>query len=60
MGGVWLYFFARTPNEITATYPELTLIEERPAWMTDVDEPDKSMTFDIDEEPTGWLREIAP
>jgi len=52
--------FARTTEEITTKYPELTVIEERPAWMTAGEEPDENMTFNIDKAPTGWLREIAP
>jgi hypothetical protein len=60
IGGVWIYVFARTTEEIRTKYPELTVVEERPAWVTAGEEPDENMTFDIDRAPTGWLREIAP
>ena len=58
MGGIWLYIHARKPEEITAKYSELKVVQDRPPWMTADDEPGASMTFDIDDEPTGWLREL--
>lgn len=33
-GGV---FLARSPREITTVYPDLTVIDERPKWMTEED-----------------------
>jgi hypothetical protein len=55
-GGIWLYIVATRPDDIVASYPELTVIDLRPAWMTDEYEPGDDMTFDIDQPPTGWLK----
>ena len=55
MGGVWAFITARSPDEITAKYPQLTVATERPYWMTTEDEPGEAMTFDIDDPPSGWL-----
>lgn len=59
-GGIWLYVYAREPEEITSKYPDLKVIHDQPSWMTAEDQPGASMTFDVDDEPTGWLRQIAP
>jgi len=58
MGGVWVKVRARTPEEITARFPQLTVFPtgERPDWMTDADEEayTAKMHFDLDA-PEGWL-----
>ncbi len=59
-GGVWVYVFAREQEEITAKYPKLTVIHQRPAWMTNDHEPSENMTFDIDAQPTGWITRMTP
>jgi hypothetical protein len=55
MGGVWASITADSPDEITTKYPQLTVLTERPSWMTIEKEPGVDMTFDIDDPPTGWL-----
>lgn len=59
-GGIWIYLWAESADQITARYPGLTVITEWREWMT----PDRlieiiatigpHMTFDIDQ-PDGWL-----
>ena len=59
-GGVWIYIYAKSAEQIKARYPGLTVITEWRDWMT----PDRvveltatigaSMTFDIDRSD-GWL-----
>jgi hypothetical protein len=47
---------ARSVDEITSKYPEVNVVSERPAWMTEqhwsefFDDP-----YDIDEAPKGLL-----
>ncbi len=60
MGGIWIYVYAESADQIAARYPGLTVISEWREWMT----PDRlieiiaaigpQMTFDIDQ-PDGWL-----
>jgi hypothetical protein len=56
-GGIWLVINARSPEEITRKYPELQVVDVRPSWMTQeaYDDLESRMTFDIDDEPSGWL-----
>ena len=35
MGGLWGILIAESAAAITAEYPELVLVHERPTWMTD-------------------------
>jgi hypothetical protein len=57
-GGHWAYLFARTKEEIAAKYPELTIAEARPKWMSDetYDLITSVNAFDIDDEPPEWLK----
>ena len=32
-GGVWGYVLARSSNQISARFPELTVVDEPPTWM---------------------------
>jgi hypothetical protein len=56
MGGLWGVMCARSVDEITSKYPEVNVVSERPAWMTEqhwsefFDDP-----YDIDEAPKGPL-----
>ena len=61
MGGIWVILHARTKQEISAKYPELTVADERPSWMTDdlYAKTAEKRWFDIDQEPTGWLLELV-
>ena len=63
MGGIWSFITARTKDEIRAKYPELTVIDERPEWMTDekYDELVRKIRLhiDIDEKPSGWFEAVV-
>lgn len=60
MGGIWMYVCARSADQITERYPDLTVITEWRDWMTperllplaSTIEPE--MVFDIDH-PHGYL-----
>jgi len=47
--GVWGVLKARTIDEIKAKYPELEVVKAVP----------NDFTFDIDDEPQGWLAEMV-
>jgi hypothetical protein len=55
-GGLWGVMLARSADEITTTYPELGVVAERPAWMSEeeyerlADDP-----YDIEGAPRGLL-----
>lgn len=56
-GGLWAFVDARSEGEIHELYPELTIIHQRPQWMSD-DEFDRISTtehHDIDGQPFGVL-----
>lgn len=61
MGGVWPRIYARSPEEITRKYPELVVVEEWPPWLTQewYDEIVSRQSFDVDDEPSGWLAVLA-
>jgi hypothetical protein len=61
MGGVWVIMRAQTEQEISAKYPELMVVNERPAWMTDdlYAKIAEKLLFDIEQEPSGWLLELV-
>ena len=54
-GGVWAYITAESPEQITDGFPELSVVEATPDWMTDEVRKtlEARMSFDIDD-PTGW------
>jgi hypothetical protein len=58
-GGVWGLVAAENATQVVATYPELTLVSERPAWMDDVlfAQIESTMSFDVSA-PSGWLLEL--
>jgi hypothetical protein len=60
-GGVWSIVRARSAAEIMAKYPELRVVDRRPAWMTDDYHRHiaSERTFDIDDPPDGWLRTLV-
>lgn len=57
-GGIWIYLFARTMDEIKEKYPELQVITKVPAFLA-THPITASMTFDIDDEPKGWLEVLV-
>jgi hypothetical protein len=59
-GAVWAVVFAESTVQIQEQFPELSVVPERPAWMTD-DEFQKieaSSTYDISDRVVGLLAEI--
>jgi hypothetical protein len=57
MGGVWLYIDARSAQEIVSLYPELTVYEQQPAFLSqdELDEIKSHFHFDIDAPPRDYL-----
>jgi hypothetical protein len=60
MGGVWSFIDAESGEAIEKRFPELKVVAERPAWMTDeiVRTIEQSRHFDIDA-PAGWLLNLT-
>ena len=54
-GGVWAYITAESAQQITDRFPELSVVETTPEWMTgEVRKAiEARMSFDIDD-PAGW------
>jgi hypothetical protein len=59
-GAVWAIVCARSAVEIEREFPELTIVNERPAWMTDTElEKIKEVhSYDINDRTFGLLAEI--
>ena len=60
-GGIWCIIKARSASEIIGKYPEFNGVEEILS-STDKELPVKNadkMTFDIDDEPSGWLADLV-
>jgi hypothetical protein len=61
MGGLWAFIKARDETEVLSTYPELSIVESRPAWMGD-DRYARLLeeALDIDDRPlSGLLRDLV-
>jgi hypothetical protein len=58
-GGIWAFVEAGSAEDVTARYPVLLPISDRPAWLTPAVQRElaQTMHFDIDE-PSGWLLEL--
>lgn len=57
-GGVWAYVKAASREEILQRFPELEVVEARPAWLTpDHDERIRRRTLDVDR-PSGLLSDL--
>lgn len=60
MGGLWGIVMARDEQEIEALFPELSIVDTPPPWMT----PEtlaglhEKRTYDIDDAPRGLLSVI--
>jgi hypothetical protein len=54
MGGIWVIMRADSEQQITAKYPELAVVAERPAWMTDAiyKKFHASLSFDVNQPPS--------
>jgi hypothetical protein len=59
-GGVWAIISARSEEEICEKYPGLKIVNDRPAWMSDMayENIRESNSFDIDATPAGWLARL--
>jgi hypothetical protein len=59
-GGLWGAMLARSEEEITCEYPELTIVHERPRWMSDEDYARicNEELHDIDGAPWGILNVV--
>jgi hypothetical protein len=53
-GGVWAVIAAQSKDDILKRFPELVLVEQRPAWL-DNEIYRKLVHCDVDA-PTGWLK----
>jgi hypothetical protein len=60
MGGAWGIVNARSKDEIASVYPELVVVDERPAWMApeDLERLRDHEWHDIDGAPWGILNGI--
>jgi hypothetical protein len=60
MGGLWGVMLARSAEEITAVYPELTIVRDRPRWMSDDHYASicDHERHDIDGAPWGMLNAV--
>ena len=58
-GAVWAYIAAESAKQIHDHFPDFSIVETPPTWMTDGElrELEARMSFDIDN-PTGWLAEV--
>ncbi len=56
-GGVWGIIHAHSKQEILSKYPNLSIFDERPSWMSEQDYKriEATSNFDIDSPPSGWL-----
>ena len=59
-GAVWAIILADSPEEITHDFPELKIVHDRPAWMTEdeLEKIEKAHTYDINDRTFGLLAEI--
>jgi hypothetical protein len=67
-GGVWVFIYARSEAEVLAKYPEMRIMDERansrnlyPPSISDEERAkiERSMTYDIDDPPSGFLRSLV-
>ena len=61
MGGVWVCLLARTGQEIRDRYPDLTVLEEKPDWMSVemANDIEAEGVYDVDAAPDGYLRNLT-
>lgn len=58
-GGLWGVMHARSEEEIAVAYPELTVVHERPKWMSDERYEELAESpYDIDGAPWGMLNAV--
>lgn len=60
MGGLWAVVIAPSADAITARYPEVAVVEERPHWMSDEYERERSQPLWLDEDvPSGLFHVVV-
>ncbi len=61
MGGIWMFIRARTADEIRTAYPELTVFEKPPTFLSEAEitKIRKEPAFDIDQSPTDYLATLV-
>lgn len=60
MRGVMMFIYARSADEITRAYPELSILDALPTSATPqyVTSVERNLTYDIDAPPTGVLASL--
>jgi hypothetical protein len=60
MGGVWIYIFANSVQEINKKYPMLSIVTKKPAWLEEYEQAGSSLkTIDIDDVVPYELSDLA-
>lgn len=61
MGGIWMYIDAASGEEIKRVYPELTVFERPPDFLTEqqLASIDQELHFDLEAAPTGYLADLV-
>lgn len=60
-GGIWGFVWARSVDEIHATFRDLQVIDSMPSWLTgeQLAVMEQRMTFDIDDvKPDDWIARL--
>jgi hypothetical protein len=59
-GGVWAFLRAESESEIADRFPELTVVDDLPEWMTpaEADRIRATLTIDIDDASEPVLKQI--
>lgn len=60
MGGIWAYLLARSPEEIARAFPELTVYDQPPEFLTPevLERIKATLTIDIDDRNNAFLAEL--
>jgi len=61
-GGIWVFVWARSEDEIHRAFTDLTVVPVIPAWMTgeQLSVTEERMTFDVDHvKPDDWIARLA-
>jgi hypothetical protein len=61
MGGIWCFIYADSAEAIVRAYPELKVVRDIPAWMTEEHRRRVEDTFmyDLDAPPAGLLTDLV-
>ena len=59
-GAVWCFIWADSRDDVAAKYPDLTVVDEPPEWMTDdsLRLIRERMTFEIDDTQSRYLASL--